>query len=93
MHGFTGDTSKLVNTMSTHYGLQSEPALEAGVYTRRWNGSPIHFLRLTHAPVVYSDAVHQKYTVFMELNQPNLTYGISNEARKILSADRHTGRW
>ena len=50
-------------------------------------------MRLTHAPVVYSDAVHQKYTVFLELNQPDLAYGISNEARKIVLSERQSGRW
>ena len=93
VHGFTGDPSRMVQTMTSDYGLQSEPTLEAGVYTKRWNGLPIHFLRLTHAPVVYSNAVHQKYTVFMELNQPNLPYGISSEARRIVDSDRQTGRW
>ena len=93
LHGFTGKPDKLVETMTQHYGLTHEPSLEAGVYTKRWNGSPVHFLRLTHAPVVYSDAVHQKYTLFLELNHPNLGYGISNEARRIVDADRSTGRW
>lgn len=92
-HGFTGDPSKLVQTMTQFYGLAAEPNLEAGVFTKRWNGTPVHFLRLTHAPVVYSDAVHQKYTVFLELNQPSLAYGISEEARRIVTTDRSTGRW
>ena len=93
VHGFTGSPENLVGTLTQHYGLKHEPALEAGVYTKRWNGQPTHFLRLTHAPVVYSDAVHQKYTMFLELNHPNLAYGISNEARRIVTADRATGRW
>lgn len=93
IHGFTGNPERFSQTMVTYYGLQREPALEAGVYTKRWNGRPTHFMRLTHAPVVYSDAVHQKYTVFLELNQPNLAYGISNEARRIVTSDNHTGRW
>jgi hypothetical protein len=93
LHGFTGDPNRLVGTMTQHYGLSREPSLEAGVYTKRWNGQPTHFLRMTHAPVVYSDAIHQKYTVFMELNQPNLSYGISPEARRIVDSDRMSGRW
>lgn len=93
IHGFTGDTTKLVTAATRDYGMQPEPSLEAGVYTRRWNGLPIHFLRLTHAPVIYSNAVHNKYTVFLELNHPNLAYGISNEARQIVNADHATGRW
>jgi hypothetical protein len=93
LHGFTGDTERLVSTLTQHYGLSAEPALDAGVYTKRWNGIPVHLLRISHAPVVFSDAVHQKYTVFLELNQPNLQYGISEEARRIVQSDRWTGRW
>ncbi len=93
IHGFTGNPSRLVATMTQHYGLQKEPTLEAGVFTRRWNGHPVHFFRLTHAPVVYSDAIHQKYTVFLELNQPDLAYGISPEAQRIVASDRGSGRW
>lgn len=92
-HGFTGDPSRFAQIMIAHFGMQREPALEAGAFTKRWNGRPVHFMRLTHAPVVYSDAVHHKYTVFLELNQPNLAYGISDEARRIVEADHHTGRW
>jgi hypothetical protein len=92
-HGFTGDTRRFENVMVSFYGMKREPALEAGAFTNRWNGRPVHFMRLTHAPVVYSHAVHQKYTVFLELNQPNLPYGISEEARRIVTSDHHTGRW
>lgn len=93
LHGFTGNPDRIRETLAGFYGLQPEPTLEAGVMAKRWNGIPVHLLRLTHAPVVYSDAVHQKFTVFLELNQPNLRYGISDEAKKIVSADRWTGRW
>ncbi|MEO1618850.1 MAG: DUF6690 family protein [Planctomycetota bacterium] len=93
IHGFTGDASRFSQIMTTQFGLAREAALEAGAFTKRWNGRPVHFMRLTHAPVVYSDAVHHKYTVFVELNQPNLAYGISEEARKIVESDHHTGRW
>ncbi|MCO8121381.1 hypothetical protein NHH03_06500 [Stieleria sp. TO1_6] len=93
IHGFTGDAQRFERAMTTHYGLEREASLEAGAYTKRWNGRPTHFMRLTHAPVVYSDAVHHKYTVFLELNQPNLAYGISAEAQKIVDSDHHTGRW
>lgn len=93
LHGFTGDPSKTVATMTEHYGLSRNPSLEAGVFTRAWNGQPVHFLRLSHAPVVYSDAVHQKYTVFLELNQPSLAYGVSEEARRVITSDRGAQRW
>ncbi|WP_145420483.1 DUF6690 family protein [Planctomycetes bacterium K23_9] len=93
LHGFTGNPQKLVSTLTQHYELQHAPAIEAGVYMKRWNGQPVNFLRITHAPVVRTEDVHQKYTLFLELNHPNLAYGISNEARRIVAADRATGRW
>ena len=93
IHGFTGDPNRLVSLLTQQYGMSHTPSLEAGVYTKRWNGVPVHFLRMTHAPVVYADAIHQKYTLFLELNQPNLAYGISPEARRIVNSDRQSGRW
>ncbi|TWU36688.1 hypothetical protein Q31b_49700 [Novipirellula aureliae] len=93
IHGFTGDPARTAAIMTEFYGLTREPSLEAGVFTKRWNGEPVQFMRLTHAPVVYSDAVHQKYTVFVELNEPGLAFGISEEARRIVQSDRHSGRW
>ena len=93
IHGFTGDPQRLIATMTQHYGLSLAPSLEAGVFTRNWNGIPVHFLRVTHAPVVHSDAIHQKYTLFLELNEPNLPFGISREAQRIVHSDRRSGRW
>lgn len=91
--GFTGDHRRITQTMLSFYGLKPEPTLAAGVFTKRWNGRPVHFLRLSLAPVVYSDAVHQKYAIFLELNQPNLAYGISEDAKQIVFADKATGKW
>ncbi|QDT60119.1 hypothetical protein SV7mr_26360 [Stieleria bergensis] len=91
--GFTGDHRRITQTMTSFYGLKPEPTLAAGVFTKRWNGRPVHFLRLSLAPVVYSDAVHQKYAIFLELNQPNLAYGISKDAQRIVHADKATGQW
>jgi len=93
MHALTGDVSRLMETMRIHYGLEPESTLDAGVYTRRWNNVPVHFLRVTRAPVVYADALHHKFTIFIELNQPDLRFGISEEANKIIDTDRRTGRW
>ncbi len=93
LHAFTGDPNRLVGAMTQHYGLTREASLEAGVFTKRWNGIPIHFLRLTHTSVIHADALHQKYTVFLELNQPNLPFGLSAEAKRIVDSDRMSGRW
>ena len=93
VHGFTGDPDRLIGVMTQSYGLKQEPSLEAGVFTKRWNGRPTDFFRLTHAPVVHSNAIHHKYTVFLELNHPDLSFGISQEARRIVESDRQSGRW
>ena len=93
MHAFTGDPTRLVGAMTQYYGLNRESSLEAGAFTKRWNGQPIHFLRMSRASVVYADAVHQKFTVFLELNQPNLAFGISHEAQRIVDSDKKSGRW
>lgn len=93
LHAFTGDPNRLIGAMTQHYGLNRESSLEAGVFTKRWNGIPIHFLRLTHTAVIHSDALHQKYTVFLELNQPDLPFGLSDEAKRIVDSDRMSGRW
>lgn len=93
LHAITGDVSRVVETMTLHYGLQTEPSLDAGVYTKRWNALPVHFLRVSRAPIVYRDALHHKFTVFVELNQPDLRFGISEEASQIITSDRNTGRW
>ena len=93
MHAFTGDPNRLVGAMTQHYGMTQEASLAAGVFTKRWNGVPIHFLRLSRASVIHSDALHQKFTVFLELNQPDLPYGLSAEAKKIVDSDRMSGRW
>jgi hypothetical protein len=93
MHASTGDPTRLVGAMTEHYGMTREPSLEAGVFTKRWNGIPIHFLRLTRTSVIHADALHQKYTVFLELNEPNLPFGLSAEAKRIVDSDRMSGRW
>lgn len=93
IHGFVGDPTQIMKTMQKHYGMQPEPTLDAGVYTVRWNGVHTGLLKLTRAPVMYSTDQHEKYTVFLELNEPNTPYGLSPAAQQIVRADNYTGRW
>ncbi|WP_153556780.1 DUF6690 family protein [Roseimaritima sediminicola] len=93
IHGFVGDPSKIAQTMQAHYHMSPEPSLDAGVYTVRWNGAPSGLLKVTRAPIMYSDAHHQRYTLFLELNQPDLAYGLSPAAEQVVRGDRFTGRW
>lgn len=93
LHGFTGDPNRLISLMTQHYGMSPQPTLDTGVYTINWNGGPTSVLKVTRAPVMYADATRSQHTVFLELNQPHLEYGLSSEASKIVTADRSTGRW
>lgn len=93
LHGFTGDPDRLIETMTTHYRMQPRPSLDAGVYTIDWNGRPTSVLKITRAPVIYADATRNQHTVFLELNQPDVQYGLSREAEGIVGADWATGRW
>lgn len=93
LHGFTGDPQRIINTMHQHYHMKPEPSLDAGISVVRWNGVPSGLLKVTRAPVMYADATHQKYTLFLELNQPDAAYGLSPAAQQIIEADRSNGRW
>jgi hypothetical protein len=93
LHGFTGDPSRVIELMTQHYGMQPRPTLDTGVYTVEWNGRPTSVLKITRAPVMYADATHHRHTVFLELNQPHVDYGLSREASRIVASDWSTGRW
>lgn len=93
LHGFTGDPERLIDTMTTHYHMKPRRSLDAGVYTIDWNGRPTSVLKVTRAPVMYADATRNQYTVFLELNQPDVQYGLSREAAAIVGDDWATGRW
>ena len=49
--GLTGDDRKLVEIVTSGYGMQPEPALGGGMYVARWNAMPTSALRVTYAPV------------------------------------------
>jgi hypothetical protein len=93
LHGFTGDATRIVNVMTEFYGMKPRPTLDTGVYTIEWNGAPTSVLKVTRAPVMYADAIRNQHTVFLELNQPHMDYGLSPEASRIVKSDWSTGRW
>jgi len=81
-NGLTGDDRPLVNLVVQHFKLSSEPALGAGLYITRWNGKPTGVLRIVHAPIVRAQRPHERLEVMLELNQPGIGYGLSDEAQK-----------
>jgi hypothetical protein len=93
LHGFTGDPARLVQLMTQHYGMIEQPSLGAGTYVIRWNAQTTSVLQIVHAPVVHAEAFNGKYTVFLELNQPSMPYGLSEQADRLVSAGKGTFRW
>ncbi len=93
LHGFTGRCDKRREYDDAVLRLATRAITRCRRIHPSMERSPVHFLRITRAPIVYSDATHHKFIVFLELNQPDLGYGISEEAQRIMSADHSTGRW
>lgn len=92
MQGFTGDPSRLSNLMRQFYRMNPEPTLDADVMVTRWNARITSVLKTTRAPIMYPDAARSQYTVFLELNQPGLAYGLSDTAAEIVRSDMAAGR-
>jgi hypothetical protein len=93
IHALTGDPVRVVQTLQQYYQLQQEPALGGGLYLIKWNGAPTSVLHVAPAPIIYATAEHSRYTVFLELNQPNIPYGLSAEARDLINSGHATNRW
>ena len=91
--GLTGDDRKLVEIITSAFGLHPEPALGGGMYVARWNATPTSALRVTYAPVVRSDRPHNRLQVLLEINRPDLQYGLSPEFEQLLMHDRGINRW
>ena len=93
IHGLTGDPARVVQTLQQYYQLRQEPALGGGLFLIKWNGKPTSVLHIAPAPIIYSTAEHSRYTVFLELNQPNIPYGLSAEAQQLIDSGHLTNRW
>ncbi|MGN6135509.1 MAG: DUF6690 family protein [Aureliella sp.] len=93
IHGLTGDPERVVQTLQQFYQLRQEPALGGGLYLIKWNGKPTSVLHIAPAPIIYSTAEHSRYSVFLELNQPNIPYGLSSEAQQLIDNGHLINRW
>jgi len=91
--GYTGDERKLVGVVTQYYGLQPEPTLDAGMYVARWNGQPSSLLRVARAPIMTHDSPHSRLHVLLELNRPNMDFGLSPQALALIERDRNSRRW
>ena len=93
LHGNTGDERSIVELLTKHYKLYSEPNLGAGIYLLRWNTRPLNVLRVSHAPISRVEEPHSKFVVELELNDVGAGYGLSAEFQEILVPDPHVRAW
>lgn len=93
LHGLTGDPSGLAQLMMQFYGLTPEASLGGQLFTTRWNNRVTNVLHIAPAPIIYAGADHSKYIVFLELNQANASYALSEEASGFLKNSQAAQRW
>lgn len=84
--GNTGDPSMISGMMVQFYRLQPEAALGGQLFTTRWNNRVTSFLHVRPASVVQSGYARSNYQVFLELNQPSMHYGLSDDANQYLAS-------
>ena len=93
IHSVTGDPTRFVSELQSAYRFQQEPSLGGGLYLLKWNNQPTCILHVTPAPVIYSDAPYSRFSLFLEVNQPGIAYGLSKEAQLLISTGKETNRW
>jgi hypothetical protein len=93
LHAVTGDPTRIGTEIQRNYRLQQQPALGGGLYTTNWNGSPTSILHITPATVITAEQQNARFTVFLEINQPGLQYGLSAQAQALIQSGKQMNRW
>ncbi len=93
LHAVTGDPTRIGAELQRNYRLQQQPALGGGLYTTTWNGTPTSILHITPATVITADQQNTRFTVFLEINQPGLQYGLSSQAQGLIQGGKQMNRW
>ncbi len=78
--GWTGDSSRLVNLLTSRYGLRAQPTHWAGAYVAQdKRGTPSSGLLMQHPAVIDRDNPVQQLALVMELNHPGGSFKLSEE--------------
>ncbi len=93
LQGLTGDPSGIATLMQQYYRLTPEASLGGHLYTTKWNSQVTSMMHVAPAPIMYATAQHSRYAIFLELNQPDIPYGLSQEAQQILQTGHQASRW
>lgn len=90
--GRTANAAPMAALMQQYYGLQSQPSLGGHLYTTRWNNNVTCLLHVAPAPM-QQPGMNDRYAFVLELNQPSLAYGLSEQATSILNNGRNNQQW
>lgn len=93
LQSVTGDPNRFISQLQASYKLEQQPSLGGTLYLMSWNGKATSILRISPASVIRSDSPYSSYEVFLELNEPGLNFGLSNEANSFLAAGKTNRRW
>jgi len=87
--GFTGDPQPLVYLMTQYYYFAPKPILGGELYVVAWNSNPTGVMEISRANVVFAANQANSFKVFLEINQPNVPGGVSEDGQLVLT--RHFG--
>ncbi len=93
LHGVTGDPTRISVELQRDYQLKQQPALGGGLYITTWNGKPTSLLHVTPAALITVEQPTARFEMFLELNQPGLQYGLSQQSQALLMAGQRSQRW
>ena len=83
--GWTGDSSRLVNLLTSQFGLKALPTHWAGAYAaQNKQGVPTAGLLLQHPAVITRDNPLQQVAMVMELNHPQGSFQLSPSFQNML---------
>lgn len=70
--GTTGNPHKLVNLVTSRYGLSPQPSSDPGLhlYQVKWNGKPTSELRIRTAQIVRASQPHSRFEIEMAMKRP-----------------------
>lgn len=75
--GWTGDTTRLLRLMTQTYNFRSHPTLYAGLYLTGNRNGQTGALIMRNPDVVRAENPNQKIAVFLEVNNPNGNFVLS----------------
>ena len=83
--GWTGDSSRLVNLLTSQFGLKAQPTHWAGAYAAQNNrGVPTAGLLMQHPAVITRENPVQQVAMVMELNHPQGSFQLSQSFLNML---------